>query len=540
MAIINNPNQQYHYNIPAIGEIFHDNSGRVYRRTPGGLIRTNNTQGLQNQGISNFGQEYNIGDVYSALALANGNNDQSVFQNDDPNGNWFTQYNPSGSDVNVAYNPETAAIHDAAMAANAAGSDLAHTPMPGLANTPEAIANQNAATATNAAQDAANRAQNGGSVGMDASALMGLGNLGPGSHGQDVSTLQNWLMHNGYLSAADIATGPGIYGPKTTAAVAAWQAANGIDTGGNPGYFGPHSHAFLQQNPTGGMNAQGQPITGGPGVNGNNGPAGAGGAGTGTGTGTGGTIGTAGGPQSTGNPQLDSILSSLQRLLDSNKAAIPPGLQITPELTQQFLTWAHQSVDPQTQQLIGSEIANINASLKNMQTDYESKKGEIVQDFGTKLADEQNTAGANGTAFSGLRNLTEENMANSTNRSLASLAADTAGSMGAGMRAAGANVGAANAGGINMPSLTGASVGIEGGSRGSVNGGNSLDFGYNPSLYTAGTIPSNQNTAVNNLAGNYLNQYTTLAGANSGRSMGDLIGMVTGLPQGYSIPSNLH
>lgn len=127
MPTITNPNQGYQYPIPAIGEIFHDNSGRVYRRTPAGLIRTDNTQGLINQGITNFGQEYNIGDVYSALALANGNNNQAVFQNDDPNGNWFTPYNSAGSNVNVPYNAETAGINAAAIAAHNNGSDLAHT-----------------------------------------------------------------------------------------------------------------------------------------------------------------------------------------------------------------------------------------------------------------------------------------------------------------------------------------------------------------------------------------------------------------------------
>lgn len=82
-------------------------------------------------------------------------------------------------------------------------------------------------------------------------------NLGPGATGNDVLTLQNWLVEQGYLTDAQVQTGPGTYGPQTKAAVAAWQAANGIDTQGNPGYFGPLSKAFLNQQSV----AQGTPAT---------------------------------------------------------------------------------------------------------------------------------------------------------------------------------------------------------------------------------------------------------------------------------------
>lgn len=81
------------------------------------------------------------------------------------------------------------------------------------------------------------------------SALTSLPDLTTGASGAAVSTLQNYLVSQGYLTAAQVATGPGIYGPQTTAAVAAWQKANGIQTNGNAGSFGPNSKQFLQ-NPT--------------------------------------------------------------------------------------------------------------------------------------------------------------------------------------------------------------------------------------------------------------------------------------------------
>lgn len=80
---------------------------------------------------------------------------------------------------------------------------------------------------------------------MDYSSIASLPNLGPGSTGTDVKTLQDWLVKNGFLSATDLATGPGIYGPKTTAAVTKWQQTAGFDTQGNAGWFGPLSKSYI-------------------------------------------------------------------------------------------------------------------------------------------------------------------------------------------------------------------------------------------------------------------------------------------------------
>ena len=68
-------------------------------------------------------------------------------------------------------------------------------------------------------------------------------NLTPGMNGEDVRSLQQWLINQGY----NIPSGAtGHYGNETMSAVSAWQQKSGIDTGGNPGYFGPRSRSFLQ------------------------------------------------------------------------------------------------------------------------------------------------------------------------------------------------------------------------------------------------------------------------------------------------------
>jgi len=78
------------------------------------------------------------------------------------------------------------------------------------------------------------------------SSIANLPNLGPGStDSASVRALQQALVNAGYMTQAQMNTGPGIYGNQTKAAVAAWQSANSINAQGNPGYFGPISKAFI-------------------------------------------------------------------------------------------------------------------------------------------------------------------------------------------------------------------------------------------------------------------------------------------------------
>jgi len=62
-----------------------------------------------------------------------------------------------------------------------------------------------------------------------------------GSSGAQVTALQQILINKGYLTAVSAPTG--YFGALTQAAVAKWQAANGITP--TAGYFGPKSRAFI-------------------------------------------------------------------------------------------------------------------------------------------------------------------------------------------------------------------------------------------------------------------------------------------------------
>lgn len=73
------------------------------------------------------------------------------------------------------------------------------------------------------------------------------GNLAPGAQGQNVEQLQQFLVEKGYLTPQQVASGPGIYGPQTTAAVAKLQKDLGINAGTGAGYFGPQTQQALAQ-----------------------------------------------------------------------------------------------------------------------------------------------------------------------------------------------------------------------------------------------------------------------------------------------------
>ena len=233
---------------------------------------------------------------------------------------------------------------------------------------------------------------------------------------------------------------------------------------------------------------------------------------------------------SSGNAQVDAMIASLKSAGDALIASgkIPDNLQPTPALMQDFLSYAHSQADPYTQQLINNALPNINSNLNNLSVKYGNDMSQMIQDFGTNLNTEQNNSGNSGTAFSGLRNLTERNMVNSTNRQLSTLGTQASTDIGNTLRTGAADVGSANVGGFNLPVLAGGSVSLGGGSRGSSTLTSPLDFNYNPANYTVGNIQSGQDAIANQQGQAYNSAYGTLATQYPGRTMKDLAGQVVG------------
>ena len=63
-----------------------------------------------------------------------------------------------------------------------------------------------------------------------------------GSQGAAVKDLQNALVKLGHMTKAEMATGPGIFGPRTESALKRFQSRHGVQA---TGYFGPQTRAAL-------------------------------------------------------------------------------------------------------------------------------------------------------------------------------------------------------------------------------------------------------------------------------------------------------
>jgi hypothetical protein len=100
---------------------------------------------------------------------------------------------------------------------------------------PPSGSKKNPAVTTNAQDAAAAEARNGTPAPQPAipqTPGVPVGGFKPGQTGAEVKALQDMLVSRGYMTAAQVATGPGVYGPKTQAALAKYQADTG--TSHNP------------------------------------------------------------------------------------------------------------------------------------------------------------------------------------------------------------------------------------------------------------------------------------------------------------------
>lgn len=256
-------------------------------------------------------------------------------------------------------------------------------------------------------------------------------------------------------------------------------------------------------------------------------------AGNTTGGPTGNTGGTVAGLPSTGNENLDSILTGLNSYIQNQLTqgfAVNPSLQITPEMASQFVSQAHTQVDPYYQQLITDEITGINASLGKLSTDYKNTQGGEIANFQENLANTRESAGGSGTAFSGGRGLKESNMLNAENRTLSGIDNNYAYNVGNLLRTGAGNVGAGAPGlsgssaNFALPDSLGTTRASLAGPRGGSVSGGALDFAYNPSVYTYGSIPSNYGSALATQSNQFLSSYLKGASNNSARSFQNING----------------
>ena len=70
------------------------------------------------------------------------------------------------------------------------------------------------------------------------------GDLEKGARGAAVEQLQKALVKGGYMTQAEMNTGPGVFGPRTESALKEFQAANDVK---NTGYYGPLTRAAFEK-----------------------------------------------------------------------------------------------------------------------------------------------------------------------------------------------------------------------------------------------------------------------------------------------------
>lgn len=159
--------------------------------------------------------------------------------------NYLSYFGASTGNTNMqTYNTQPNTIDPLAIKAseNATKIQLAGNPQPNTQQNP-----QGAPTGTPPTPTGQPASTNGAPAVLPPATALQPGNTGPA-----VQQLQNYLVSKGLMTAQDVATGPGIYGPKTTAAVAALQSQLGVDNSTGVGYFGPKTMAAINAKTTGG------------------------------------------------------------------------------------------------------------------------------------------------------------------------------------------------------------------------------------------------------------------------------------------------
>lgn len=237
-------------------------------------------------------------------------------------------------------------------------------------------------------------------------------NLGPGSQGPDVTALQNFLIQNGQ-SIPSGATG--YYGEQTKAAVARWQQANGVDTAGNPGWFGPRSQAFLRSAPVGPAPAPYQPPT---------------------------EQASAFDGMVDSDPFLSEQKDRFDSLPDEMKAVllglsnnlakaiesgkvVNPEVEITPEKSKEFLDQAVSELEPYYQEKYSVLRSDVEKSAGRLIEDYKTGVTRRQPAFKKTLDDQAQAEAESGTVYSSGRLDREQRTVDLENQTLEDAAKTT-------------------------------------------------------------------------------------------------------------------
>lgn len=296
-------------------------------------------------------------------------------------------------------------------------------------------------------------------------------NLGPGQSGDDVKALQNWLISQGYQIPAGAT---GYYGDQTKNAVAAWQESIGLDTAGNPGYFGPRSMAALNMAVVGSNGAGTAP------------------------TSSSGTSSTAdaGNTTKTGIPELDAILTTMEKymadLIASGKM-LNPNIELDPTTVQKFLEQATNEIDPYYAGQIKTIKDELQNNLAGLQQKYELQKKDAEATFKKTLAGARESYAGAGTIFSGQRNRGEGELVSAQDRALQLGGMNTADAASSAITSAAKQIGDRNLADLNIPGFSSYSATNAG--EGGFSSANNLSI-FRPTSPITGSLEREKTTSI--------------------------------------------
>lgn len=194
-------------------------------------------------------------------------------------------------------------------------------------------------------------------------------------------------------------------------------------------------------------------------------------------TGTGGGGGIASTLPSTGNPQLDALLSHLDDFVQQNIAngqKINPNIELTPDEVQKFIDKASGEVAPYYQNIIRSVKDDLTKNLQYMQKQYDLDKQQKEAQFKSDLGNQRESAAGAGLTFSGSRNLGEQTAAATQDRTLQSSALAAGKAAQDAISSTEQKIGSRNLSDLQIPGMTDYTASLEG--NGGFNTGRSLDF----------------------------------------------------------------
>ena len=228
MATLTNPNQGYSFSIPDLGEVFLGggwDSNIVLKRTSSGdIIAIKKSDYGDTSGL----KSYNFADIISAFPQSTVGKQQTIGGYDLPfadKSQFTNQPTSGGGDINVAVDPQLQAF-------------LAGGGFQNPSNTAGGIVPQGTPAPLPT-----------GSVQQTTSILPPAVSLQPGQTGPEVEKLQKYLVANGYMTQAEMDTGPGIYGRKTKTAVEQLQKTLNVPNSTGPGFYGPRTISAIQAIP---------------------------------------------------------------------------------------------------------------------------------------------------------------------------------------------------------------------------------------------------------------------------------------------------